>query len=130
MAGVSSLAKAQIHLPPSCRIRLLHNYLTDHASLGGLGISPGTARWKRVVGIHPLHDPEFDQEWVRSLIKLKASPTLNQLDSVRDNVRPRFVTSKRAGYTDRFGARRCNVSISTERKSDCILPSSPRIRNL
>lgn len=95
--GVSSLAKAQIHLPPSRRIRLLHDYLEDNISSGGLGISPGTARWKRVVGIHPLHDTEFNQEWVRSLTK--GSPTPNQLDSVRDNVRPRIIP-----YADRLGA--------------------------
>ncbi|KAF9647312.1 DUF590-domain-containing protein [Thelephora ganbajun] len=83
LAAVSSLTKPQINLPPSHRIRLLYDYLTNPTSAGGLGISPGISLWKRVVGIYPLHDPEFDKTWVRSLAK--GSPTLNQLDSAKDN---------------------------------------------
>ena len=70
---------------------MLHDYLTNLTSAGGLGISTGISQWKRVVGIYPLHDPEFDREWVHSLTK--GSPTPNQLDSVKDNVRPQIVPS-------------------------------------
>lgn len=85
MIAVSALTRPHIHLPPSHRIRLLYAYLTDPASAGGLGVSPGTSQWKRITGIYPLHDPEFDQTWVRSLTN--GGPSPNQLDSVRDNVR-------------------------------------------
>ena len=114
-----------IQLPPSHRIRLLYAHLTDPSSAGGLGISPGSSQWKGVVGIYPLHDPEFDRTWVRSFTK--GSPTSNQLDSVRENVR--LLSIPQNEFVTLIG-RVSDCSISTERKSDCISPSLPHIRNL
>ena len=75
--------------------------MTDPTSVGGLGVSPGTSQWKRIAGIYPLHDPEFDQTWVRSLTNGGTTP--NQLDSVRDNVRGPYAPSKMNKATDEIG---------------------------
>ena len=50
---------------PATRIRLAYALLTSPEIQHGLGITPGTGRWKRIKSIAPLHDEERDREWIR-----------------------------------------------------------------
>ncbi|KAA8899030.1 calcium-activated chloride channel-domain-containing protein [Sphaerosporella brunnea] len=47
------------------RLRVVHSILTHPESEGGAGITPGKGQWTLVEGIFPLHDHEFNKEWMK-----------------------------------------------------------------
>ncbi|KAH9992718.1 calcium-activated chloride channel-domain-containing protein [Russula compacta] len=56
-------------LKPSERLRLVHTYVTATSDDGGLGIHPDNDIWPRVESIMALHDPEYNNVWIRSVTK-------------------------------------------------------------
>ncbi|KAF8327348.1 calcium-activated chloride channel-domain-containing protein [Amanita rubescens] len=53
-------------LSPADRIRLVHSYITSMPIDGGLGITPDSPEWDCIESIFPLHDREFNEQWIRS----------------------------------------------------------------
>lgn len=47
------------------RLRIVHAMLTQPTSDGGAGITPGKGEWTLVESIFPLHDSEFNKEWMK-----------------------------------------------------------------
>jgi len=68
------------------RLRLVHTYVTATPSHGGLGINPDNDVWSRVESIMALHDPEYNELWIRSLTK-SIDIGHDQLDFIRSQVR-------------------------------------------
>lgn len=71
-------------LSPSDRLRLVHEYITTTPDDGGLGVSPDSQIWDRVESIMTIHDPEFNEAWLRSLTKRHIR--FEQLDTIRSEV--------------------------------------------
>ncbi|KAF8537707.1 calcium-activated chloride channel-domain-containing protein [Trichophaea hybrida] len=65
------------------RLRIIHAMLTLPSSEGGAGITPGKGDWSLVEGIFPLHDHEFNKEWMK---RWSTTWTLGpeELGSIRD----------------------------------------------
>lgn len=71
-------------LSPSDRIRLVHAYISSTPADGGLGISPDAAEWDLVESIAPLHNRDFNEQWVKVW-------TLRNIASVQlDKIREQF----------------------------------------
>ncbi|KAI0299291.1 hypothetical protein BC826DRAFT_67068 [Russula brevipes] len=73
-------------IKPAERLRLVHTFVTATPSDGGLGIHPDNDTWSRVESIMALHDPEYNDVWIRSLTKI-INVGHAQLDSIRGQVR-------------------------------------------
>jgi hypothetical protein len=75
-------------LKPAERLRLVHTYVTATPADGGLGINPDNHAWSRVESIMVLHDPEFNDVWIRSVTTLASLAHIghDQLDIVRTQV--------------------------------------------
>lgn len=71
---------------PAERLRLVHSYVTATPSDGGLGIHPDNNVWSRVESIMALHDPEFNDRWIRSVAKT-IDIGHKELDIIRSQVR-------------------------------------------
>ncbi|KAF8817614.1 DUF590-domain-containing protein [Phlegmacium glaucopus] len=69
-------------LSPAERIRLIHSYITSTPKDGGLGISPDAPEWDLVESIFPLHDREFNENWIRAW-KPRNQASI-QLEKIRD----------------------------------------------
>lgn len=89
MANLASISAGE-ELTPANRIRLVHSYITGTPQDGGIAVVPGAKEWSRVTSIMALHDPEFNETWIRSWT-LHGMRSLN-LDTVKDQVR---ISSKR-----------------------------------
>lgn len=64
------------------RIRLVHSHITSTPKDGGLGISPDASEWDLVESIFPLHDREFNEQWIKAWKpRTKAS---FQLEKIKD----------------------------------------------
>ncbi|KAI9818683.1 MAG: hypothetical protein M1832_004158 [Thelocarpon impressellum] len=65
------------------RLRLVYLIINKPRSEGGAGITPKEGEWECVESIFPLHDPEFNKRWIKSL---STSYRLAQddLDQIRD----------------------------------------------
>ncbi len=67
------------------RYRIIYHMITDPTEEGGAGITPKQGQWKNVESIFPLHDQQFNKEWIRkwsTLTILKAE----DLDAIRDHL--------------------------------------------
>ena len=71
-------------LSPADRIRLVHCYISSTPKDGGLGISPDAPEWDLVESIFPLHDREFNENWIRAWKPRNNKPSLVQLEKIRD----------------------------------------------
>lgn len=49
------------------RLRLVYLAMVNTREEGGAGIIPGVGKWKYVDSIFPLHDQEFNGEWIKRL---------------------------------------------------------------
>lgn len=47
------------------RLRLAYLLITKPKNEGGAGITPKTGQWKHVASIFPLHDHQFNREWIK-----------------------------------------------------------------
>ena len=74
-------------LTPAERLRLVYTYVTATAADGGLGIAPDAPGWSRIESIMALHDPEFNETWIKSLSKTR-SIRWQHLDTIRSEVGP------------------------------------------
>ncbi|KAI9440392.1 DUF590-domain-containing protein [Lactarius indigo] len=61
---------------PSC-------FRTTPPRTGGLGIHPENASWSRIESIMTLHDPEFNDRWIRSLTTSITTIGHGRLDEIR-----------------------------------------------
>ncbi|THH17844.1 hypothetical protein EW146_g3059 [Bondarzewia mesenterica] len=68
-------------LSPAERLRLVYEYVTSMPLDGGLGVSPLSSEWNRVESVMALHDPEFNEVWIRSLTRHRVG--LDHLDTIR-----------------------------------------------
>lgn len=68
---------------PSERLRLVYSYVTATPSDGGLGIHPEHGPWSRIESIMTLHDPEFNDRWIRSLTTSTTTIGHGRLDAIR-----------------------------------------------
>ncbi|KAI0306043.1 calcium-activated chloride channel-domain-containing protein [Multifurca ochricompacta] len=80
-AATSALKTDSTVFRPSERLRLVHSYVTASSSDGGLGIHPDNDAWPRIESIMALHDPEFNNFWIRSLTT--SSVGHDKLDTIR-----------------------------------------------
>jgi anoctamin-10 len=48
------------------RLRLAYMLITKPKNEGGAGITPKSGEWKHVKSIFPLHDYQFNREWIKS----------------------------------------------------------------
>ena len=67
------------------RYRLVYHMITNPREDGGAGITPKEGQWKHVESIFPLHNQNFNKEW----IKKWATTTLlkpEDLDEIRDHL--------------------------------------------
>lgn len=78
-------------LCPSDRLRLLHEYITSTPDDGGLGVSSDSQQWDRVESVMTIHDPEFNEVWLRSLTKRRVR--YEQLDTIRSEVSAYLLTT-------------------------------------
>jgi len=69
---------------PADKIRLVHDFISSCPSEGGLGVSPGSFEWDLVESITPLHDPTFNEIWVRSWKPFRMTSV--ELNGIRDQV--------------------------------------------
>ncbi|KAI0272381.1 calcium-activated chloride channel-domain-containing protein [Gloeopeniophorella convolvens] len=79
-------------LQPSERLRLIYAYVTSTSSDGGLGVHPDDPAWTRVESVMALHDPEFNDVWIRSLTTRNIR--YEQLDVIRTQVCPSINTRR------------------------------------
>lgn len=68
------------------RLRLVYSYVTDAPDDGGLGINPENGSWSRIESIMTLHDPEFNNRWIRALTTTTTTVANGQLDAIRTQV--------------------------------------------
>ncbi|KAI0060668.1 DUF590-domain-containing protein [Artomyces pyxidatus] len=68
-------------LTPAERLRLIFSFVTSTAVDGGLGISQDSLEWTRIDSVMTLHDPQFNEVWIRSLAKQRVR--FEQLDTIR-----------------------------------------------
>jgi len=71
----------------------VHAYVTGNPSDGGLGIHPDNDAWPRVESIMALHDPEYNDVWIRSVTKT-FDVGHEQLDFIRSQVRASSPTTR------------------------------------
>ena len=71
-------------LSPADKIRLVHDFISSCSSEGGLGVSPGCSEWDLVESITSLHDPSFNEIWVRSWKPCKMGSV--ELNGIREQV--------------------------------------------
>jgi anoctamin-10 len=64
----------------------VYTYVTTTTSEGGLGIHPDNDVWSRVESVMALHDPEYNDRWIRSVTKT-VDIGHDQLDFIRNQVR-------------------------------------------
>lgn len=67
------------------RYRLVYHMITNPREEGGAGITPKEGQWKHVESIFPLHDQNFNKEWIKNW----ATKTLlkpEDLDEIRDHL--------------------------------------------
>jgi anoctamin-10 len=64
----------------------VYTYVTAITSEGGLGIHPDNDVWSRVESVMALHDPEYNDRWIRSVTKT-VDIGHDQLDFIRNQVR-------------------------------------------
>ncbi|KAF8267790.1 DUF590-domain-containing protein [Lactarius quietus] len=82
--GLSTPLPASPTVPrASERLRLVYSYVTDAPDDGGLGINPEAASWSRIDSIMALHDPEFNNRWIRALTTSTTTVGRGQLDAIR-----------------------------------------------
>ncbi|KAI9464472.1 DUF590-domain-containing protein [Lactarius psammicola] len=82
--GLSTPVSASPSAPrASERLRLVYTYVTAAPSDGGLGIHPENDSWSRIESIMTLHDPEFNEHWIRSLTTSTATIGHGRLDAIR-----------------------------------------------
>lgn len=67
------------------RLRLAYLMITRPENEGGAGVAEGAGKWKYVDAIFPLHNREFNKEWIR---KWNSKYVLEQ--SVLDDIRDKF----------------------------------------
>ncbi len=85
--GLSTPVPASPTAPrASERLRLVYSYVTATPSDGGLGIHPENDSWSRIESIMTLHDPEFNDSWIRSLTTSTATIGHGRLDAIRTQV--------------------------------------------
>ncbi|KAI9832589.1 MAG: hypothetical protein M1826_001539 [Phylliscum demangeonii] len=78
-------ALASEPLVESERLRILYAMITNTPSEGGAGITPKRGEWKCVESIFPLHDHNYNREWIK---KWSSAYTLTSEDL--DQIRNRF----------------------------------------
>ncbi|KAH9072296.1 DUF590-domain-containing protein [Lactarius deliciosus] len=82
--GLSTPVPASPAAPrASERLRLVYTYVTATPSDGGLGIHPEHDSWSRIESIMTLHDPEFNDRWIRSLTTSTSTIGHGRLDEIR-----------------------------------------------
>ena len=76
-------------LNPAERLRFVYTYVTATPDNGGLGIHPHNVSWSRIESIMALHDPKFNDVWIRSVTTLASVIHIrhDQLDIIRTQVR-------------------------------------------
>ena len=79
-------ASPTVLLRASERLRLVYSYVTDAPDDGGLGINPENGSWSRIESIMTLHDPEFNNRWIRALTTTTTTVGHGQLDAIRTQV--------------------------------------------
>ena len=65
------------------RFRIVHHLITGLREDGAAGITPGQGEWKNVESVFPLHDHQYNKEWIKkwsTMTFLKAE----DLDQIRD----------------------------------------------
>lgn len=80
----------------------MHTYVTATSDDGGLGIHPDNDIWPRVESIMALHDPEYNDVWIRSVTKT-IDVGHKQLDFIRSQVRPSAPKHAASPYPFQFG---------------------------
>ncbi|KAH9026397.1 DUF590-domain-containing protein [Lactarius pseudohatsudake] len=82
--GLSTPVPASPAAPrASERLRLVYSYVTATPSDGGLGIHPEHDSWSRIESIMILHDPDFNDRWIRSLTTSTSTIGHGRLDEIR-----------------------------------------------
>ncbi|KAI0255693.1 calcium-activated chloride channel-domain-containing protein [Lactifluus subvellereus] len=83
--SASNVNQDQTTLNPAERLRLVYTYVTATPSDGGLGIHPHNDSWSRIESIMALHDPKFNDVWIRSVTTLASVINIghDQLDIIR-----------------------------------------------
>ncbi|KAF9480330.1 DUF590-domain-containing protein [Pholiota conissans] len=71
-----------IPLSPAERLRLVYSYISSSPTDGGLGISPDAPEWDLVESIFPLHDRDFNEQWIRAWTPRYIASV--QLERIRD----------------------------------------------
>ncbi|KAH9066519.1 DUF590-domain-containing protein [Lactarius vividus] len=86
--GLSTPVPASPTAPrASERLRLVYSYVTATPSDGGLGIHPEHDSWSRIESIMALHDPDFNDRWIRTLTTSTSTIGHGRLDEIRTQVR-------------------------------------------
>lgn len=76
--------KNPIPLSPADKLRLVHAYVSSSPADGGLGISPDSPEWDLIESTFPLHNRDFNDQWVRAW-------TLRNIASVQlERIREQF----------------------------------------
>lgn len=65
------------------RLRLAYLLITKGKNEGGAGITPKTGHWKHVASIFPLHDHDFNRQWIKQW-STKYYLDDNDLNQIRD----------------------------------------------
>jgi hypothetical protein len=86
--SASNINQDPTTLKPAERLRLVYTYVTATPSDGGLGIHPDNDVWSRIESIMALHDPEYNDVWIRSVTTLASVTNFghDQLDTIRTQV--------------------------------------------
>lgn len=51
------------------RLRIIYQLITNPESEGGAGITPKEGEWKNVESLFPLHDHQYNNEWLKKWSK-------------------------------------------------------------
>ncbi|KAI4174091.1 MAG: hypothetical protein LQ343_002537 [Gyalolechia ehrenbergii] len=65
------------------RFRIIHHLITSPREEGGAGIIPKEGQWKNVESVFPLHDHNFNKEWIKKWSTMTFLK-VEDLDQIRD----------------------------------------------
>ena len=67
------------------RLRVVYHAITNSREEGGAGIVPGSADWKDVESMFPLHDHTHNKEWIKTW-STKTFLKIEDLDEIRNRL--------------------------------------------
>ena len=66
------------------RLRIIHLLITNPCSEGGAGVTPNEGDWPEVDAIFPLHDHNFNKEWLKHW-STRPFLSIEELTKIRDH---------------------------------------------